>query len=467
MFTSFQKILVLCCISFTLCLFCIQPGHHWGGDYAMYIAQAQSLIQGNLSELAKINQFAMEQSDEAIGPVLYPMGYPVMLTPVYYLFGLNFVAFKIFTALFFVGSIPLVFTLLRSVSPKKNVAFYATILFALNYQLIYMSDRLSSDFPAMFLSFLALYLMLKSRENNSWLNAFLIGITIFICYATRVAGLVLIPSLAIFHFSEYLKTKNIYLLKVAFPYVVFLCCYLLYGEFFSSFDSKYLGMLENISFQSIVGNILIYGGYLIDFLISTKFFPRFVMILSALIFFPIFAIGIKDIIRRDNLYLLAYCAATLVLYMVYPYTAIRFILPLSAFVIYAILNGLSNLNIIYFPDLNLIKWIASILIIGGILQSLTVIYIQQKKGTNDSLSPEMQSIYAYINEEISDDKIFMFHKPRVLRLFTDNNAFHLNDVSSPSVNQADHLLVMKDGTDYTGFEIQKVWENFQLMKKIE
>jgi len=182
---TYKKILILCGISFVLCLLSIQPGHNWGGDFSMYLAQAKHLLSGNLEELFIANEYAMNQSDIPLGPSLYPMGFPAVLAPVYYFFGNNLVMLKVFNALFFIGSIPLVFTLLRSVGNQKYLAWYATILFAINYQLVYFSDNIGSDFLGMFLGFLALVLMLRSRDFNTLSNAFFIGIVIFLCYVTR------------------------------------------------------------------------------------------------------------------------------------------------------------------------------------------------------------------------------------------------------------------------------------------
>ncbi len=465
--TTFKKILALCGFSLVLCLLSIQVGHNWGGDFSMYLAQTKSLLQGNLDELYAINEYAMEQSDLPFGPSLYPMGYSILLTPLYYLFGSNLIVLKIFSALFFVGCIPLVFNILRSLAFKKRIAFYATVLFAINYQFVFMSDSLGSDIPAMFFSFLALDLMLKSRDNDHWIYATTIGLVIFVTYITRTAGLVLIPTLLVFHICFLIKTKKWKFFNVALPYLVFVLCYFIYGQFFESIDGKYLDLIDNVSVQSIWQNVLGYGEFLMEFLVSTKFLPRAIVVLGALVFFPLFVLGIIPLINRDNLFLMCFCASMLVLYILYPFTSIRFVIPLSAFVIYVILNGIHELELKFFEDFPLTKWLGFALILGMLFQSILVIVVHTKEGTNDALTPEMQSIYQYINAEISDDKIFVFHKPRVLRYFTDNNGFMLEDFSSPKVNQADHLLVPKNEINYPGFKIQKSWDHFQLMTRTE
>ena len=39
-----------------------RPGHWWGDDWALYLRQAQSLLDGNPSEVTADNHFTVEQS---------------------------------------------------------------------------------------------------------------------------------------------------------------------------------------------------------------------------------------------------------------------------------------------------------------------------------------------------------------------------------------------------------------------
>ena len=467
MSASFKKILLLCIVSLVLCLFSIQQGHRWGGDYSQYIAQADHLLDGTIDDFYSINHLTIDQSDEPIGPVLYPMGYPAAIAPVYVLFGLNFIALKIYNSLFFIACIPLIFLILKSISSKEDLAYYATALFALHYQMVFWSDSLGSDFLGMFLSYLAMYLMLRSRTKNSLINAFFIGVIIFLAFITRTAGLLLLPTFMLFQVVEFIRTKKLALVQALLPYLVFIIFTFIYGRIFENIDSKYLILVKNVTWQSIGGNVIGYGEILMEFLVSLKYVPTVLIAFFGVLFFPILGVGIANLITKKNLFLFGYCAAMLVLYIVYPFTTIRFILPLSAFVIYGFLNGLDHLSNRYFEKLDLMKWAGTGLVVLMIVQSLIVIVVKKKNGSNESLSPEMTTIYQYINENIDDDKIFVFHKPRVLRLFTDNNGFMLNDFSTPKLNQVDHLLVKKDSLEYSGFVNLKEWDQFRLMGRAQ
>ena len=59
-----------------------RPGHWWGDDWALYLRQAQSLIDGNPGQVIAENKFTVESSRGAtFSPPLYPWGFPIMLSP--------------------------------------------------------------------------------------------------------------------------------------------------------------------------------------------------------------------------------------------------------------------------------------------------------------------------------------------------------------------------------------------------
>ncbi|MFW2334838.1 hypothetical protein [Ilumatobacter sp.] len=59
-----------------------RAGHWWGDDWALYIRQAQSLIDGNPGQVTSDNLFTVESSrGAAFSPPLYPWGFPILLSP--------------------------------------------------------------------------------------------------------------------------------------------------------------------------------------------------------------------------------------------------------------------------------------------------------------------------------------------------------------------------------------------------
>ena len=86
--------MIIIVISGLLMIGNLTTGHDWGGDFAGYIMQARSLAEGTLDAFIEANRFAVEQSSITIGPVAYPWGYPLLLSPLYAAFGLDMFALK-------------------------------------------------------------------------------------------------------------------------------------------------------------------------------------------------------------------------------------------------------------------------------------------------------------------------------------------------------------------------------------
>ena len=59
-----------------------RAGHWWGDDWALYIRQAQSLLDGDPGRVIDENRFTVESSrGAAFSPPLYPWGFPIILAP--------------------------------------------------------------------------------------------------------------------------------------------------------------------------------------------------------------------------------------------------------------------------------------------------------------------------------------------------------------------------------------------------
>ena len=70
----------------------IREGHNWGGDFSQYILHAKNLVDRGYYS---IPEYIANYSHSFISPIEYPPIFPLLLTPAYILFGINFVAFKV------------------------------------------------------------------------------------------------------------------------------------------------------------------------------------------------------------------------------------------------------------------------------------------------------------------------------------------------------------------------------------
>lgn len=59
-----------------------REGHWWGDDWALYIRQAQGLLDGDPGAVATENRFTIDSSaGSSFSPPLYPWGFPALLAP--------------------------------------------------------------------------------------------------------------------------------------------------------------------------------------------------------------------------------------------------------------------------------------------------------------------------------------------------------------------------------------------------
>lgn len=88
-------------------------GHQWGDDFAWYILQARSILNGTTDEFMAQSTFTNTQSTTHLGPLAYPWGYPLILAPVYALRGISPLALKLPGLLFFAGFLVCLYFLLN------------------------------------------------------------------------------------------------------------------------------------------------------------------------------------------------------------------------------------------------------------------------------------------------------------------------------------------------------------------
>ncbi|MGA3236198.1 MAG: hypothetical protein ABSG03_07845 [Bryobacteraceae bacterium] len=175
---------------FTLYIWRQTPGHDWYlGDCAMYLMHARNLAGGlPYAQTAYIRQ----PETFLIGPSTYPAGYPLLLAPLYALYGYNFLAFKTLTNGLLALSTFLIFLYVRRTTGDA-VAWL--IMFAVGLSKFYFSvwNVLGSD--AAFLAELFLVLLLQDvaeergdLDRRPVLWGVILGAGAWYVYTTRSLG---------------------------------------------------------------------------------------------------------------------------------------------------------------------------------------------------------------------------------------------------------------------------------------
>src|SRR5690242_2633556 len=114
-------VLVSGAISFSL----LTRGQSWLDDFAAYLLQAKSILDGNMADFVRRNAFTISQSSYPPGPVAYPWGFPLLLVPVYAVLGMNVLALQLVNTIFYSLSIAVFFALAR-----KRVSDVETLIIA-------------------------------------------------------------------------------------------------------------------------------------------------------------------------------------------------------------------------------------------------------------------------------------------------------------------------------------------------
>ena len=100
-----KSLFVILIISFFLQLLHYHEGQNWdaAGDYAGYLMQAISITEGEINDFLSFNESIVSQSSFPIAPVAYPWGFPIILSFLYKLFGLNLLVIKLSIFIFYAG----------------------------------------------------------------------------------------------------------------------------------------------------------------------------------------------------------------------------------------------------------------------------------------------------------------------------------------------------------------------------
>lgn len=430
-------------------LLMIYPGHNWGGDFSQYIAQARAVAKGSIAEWYEKNLFIIEHSVEGLGSTVYPWGFPLLLAPLYLLFGENLFVFKLLVIACFGGSILAAFLFFDKYLPRIP-AVILTLFIALNPVYLEKTDSINSDIPCMLFSILAIYfveLYLKDSRHIAK-NGILAGFFIFCAVQTRTMAFALIAALicvdllvvicsfwqdriraSLLFFQSYGKRKWYHRL---IPYGVFTICTFIINFFLPQAGGSYLSYFS-FTLENVKEMMKRYYECFHEF-----FGPFFLIFL---------VFGLIGMIRcfKSQIYLVIYVVGGLFLLLVYEYyQGPRFLFSVFPFLFLFAYYGVQSIY----------EWLAGkwVYYIAGVFAAVVLIlYIIQNGKENlsvrrsisapiDAYSTDAEGVYAYINENIDDDSIICFFKPRVLYLNTNVYSYTKED-DAAALKEADYVLL--------------------------
>ena len=451
-----------------------REGHNWGGDFPQYIAQAKSLNDGTIDKLLENCTFRYEKSDSVLlAPKLYPWGFPILLAPIYHLFGFNIFAMKFFVNLFFLFSIATIFLVLKGkINNIQNILIIAII--AYNPYFFHFKEHILSDIPFLFFSLFSIFLIQqfiikKKFLLNEIFSYLLIGIFMFISYSIRVNGIILLPCLFLAQIIEYkysikeCSRKYLTVLKYLIPYIAFSVFILIIGMILPK-GSTYDDYFALITLKGIFLNVIYYAKLLSHFF--STLIPKSGKIIY-LITIPFVILGLSEKIKKDYLYF-AFSIFTVCIYILSPgRDGLRYLFPIIPFYLYFIFVGINKLNFILSNkdikiDLGLMIGIPLIVIF--FLTISVDIYKQYNMKDNIMPGPHQKDsieLFNYISSNTNKDSIIIFNKPRVMTLYTNRKSARITNFDKIIESDADYIVCRQNSQ--VDLEMQK---NGQRVDKI-
>ena len=431
--------------------------HDWGGDFAGYIMQAASIVDGTTGDLIDATRLTMDQSTRRFGPVTFGWGFPLLLAPAYAHFGMDILALKSVG----VCSLLLFLVLLCREFRNYHTPGWLLILvglFALNPLFIAFPNFILSDLPFLAVStftvlFIGRVLVDPQPPVSPGRASLLLGFFVAIAFMVRPNGILLLPTIAAAQLVRVLRHRrrtlhstdgsavdglrpNVSVARLSprtrapgvrwvpfvLPYVGFLSLVLITRILLPD-GGGYPIHPHDLSLESLLQSMLLH------FLLPYRFFvgsPFPLLVWLATI--PLALRGLMLRYRTDY-HIVVYSVFTYLLYTVRPFLdpvpsfqGLRYLFPILPFYISFAITGLASLAVDksgvqrrLIRALSVATPLLLIAILGG--QSLRGAWMNtghRRQSIAGPFSEAASEMFAFLRQTTDSQAIIVFFKPRVI-----------------------------------------------------
>lgn len=441
-----RPLLIIVVISLLLGAGSLRRGHEWGDDFAWYILQAKSVVNGTVDKFMVTSDFTNSESTTHVGPLAYPWGYPLILVPAYLFRGIHPLVLKLPGLFFYAAFLVCLYLLMKSRLPQKD-SLLVVALFAFNPLLVQFLDQILSDIPFMFFTILSLWLIIRD-DRRGGLQNILIGASIFFMVFIRATGVLLLGCYLLVEFFKLLSQRRDWMKIRKIVLDAFTVCasfavlWIINSFLFPGGGSSYLSQYEGMTPEMIMDFSVRYFNAFGAFLGES---PGWQFLYYILVIF--FLVGVW---RRwkDDLIFILFFAAWLVVHIPYPYwQGPRYIFPLLPIFVYFNLQGmkygieklpygyaLTGQRALY----GFWALLAVVFLFGS--TSFAINNLQHHREINGPFDPLSREVYSYI-EGTPADSVVVFFKPRVMKLMTDRDS--IMSMECDRVLKGDYLVLSR------------------------
>ena len=460
----------------------LTKSHGWGGDFAAYIMQARGVVDGTSRAFVDSNRFTVQQSSHIVGPVAYPWGFPVLLAPLYAVFGMNIMALKLVGVLCFLLFLLLLWAGFRRYHSRSWLVLLVG-LFSLNPALLAFTNYVLSDMPFLLLSTSSVLLMgilivdgRRLSGSRVW-DRVILGVSITGAFLIRSNGILLLATLGVTQFiglSQTMvgnrtvgvatgqSTRSLRrwipchrfslgdLCVGVLPYAVFMGSVLAWRSIFPAGGATYLSLTENISLELARHHLSYYLVLPAQFFASV---PHHYLLYGASI-----PLAIGGVLRRyqSDYHVLVYVALTFLLYILWPRTdGFRFILPVIPFFCSFVLTGLAGVQGGTTTAERTIRRFACLLPVLFVLGCFGTHSLRNvrdnlahgRESTEGPFTADAGNMFRFIEQNTKPGSTVVFFNPRVMTMMSGRRSLMIN--SEEELVRGDYLcLYLKEGSSY-------------------
>ncbi|RPA68425.1 hypothetical protein EF405_12250 [Cyclobacteriaceae bacterium YHN15] len=415
-------LLVFVMLSIGLNLSSYQKGQDWGGDFALYLNQARGLVTGDVEKVFVDTKYSIDNSDyKNFSPNLYPWGYPLLITPIYYFSGNNLEVYKVFNILFFYGIAFLLWFSFRSRMPKMDLVLWIGLWLS-SLHLVEFSHEVLSNLPFVFfliLGFKYLFNLSKDDFQFSVKNGVLMGFVLFIPFLFRTEGILLICTYIAYLAYSILFEKRVFKKELLYPIISFFIIILISNFLFLGGSSKHFDHFEMTSYETVKLNFLQIADSPFQYLEVpiNKYLKILILV--------VFVLGVYVRFKPDLL-ILIFAIGFLTLFLFWPHFTYRYIIPWFLIFYYFFFHGLRSLNKnMKFP---IFLTLGLVLVLSSFIFSYHNLYSEDNKSTLVSpTDAESQEMFDFVINNTEEDDVIVFFKPRIMNFYTGRKSvFTLN-----------------------------------------
>lgn len=340
-------------------LYALNPYLSGEGDNAQYMILAKSIVSGT----------GMREINNPSAPVhtKSPPGFPLMIAPIIAFFGYNVIALKIFMIVCSLALMIFLYLMFREYTHDSSALLLSAVTM-FSFEVFHWTTEIMTEIPFMLFAVIAFYLYKKDRF---WLMCIATIIATFI----KTSGLMLVPAFFLAYMWRREYKKAMLLAVICAAPIVALSVY--NGVMYPTSES-YIQQVTHKNyyapeqgyidvpfiFERVMHSTYFYLGEIV------MFFATYRSLLALIPFVGIFFVALMalgSIIKlKQNLEpMVTFMCLYMAVYLIWPWTSIRFIIVLAPFVFYTFITGIETL-VAPKPDSKLL--IAVVLLVMLVIQ---------------------------------------------------------------------------------------------------